>query len=695
MPASPALGRIGGHLLKENLERHGVDLAFRNTPTDDPVMYLRVDTNITKIIASQSLQAGFWYKIRTLDGSDFTLAGAPTNVVGTVFQASGPVPPKSYDLTQVVNGTFDTDISSWVAGGGGTLTWNPLGYLTVDATGGVSQYAQQEIPVTSGGDYRFIATHISGGIDSPTTDFSIQIFDSTFTVNYANITKSDLAALGTPGTITVDFVPTTASVIIRFSAFNCAPTWDNVSLRRITDSNGTAFEIENEADPNPYSTGVSAIGINTDSPAYLFDVNSELKTNIAQATNRLSVDNIILDASGYITTTVGPIDIRPSGVDPIIFMDRLATDGVSFTDNIISNNNTSDPVVFLAHGTGTVELESSTNITGLLSVSGNSIIDGNLTTPGTITVGDSELDVVHINVEFTQDIIPGIDSTYDLGQDARDSSPRRWGEIHTPDLTNINNLVLGAVEYSNQVRIDGSTNSILALQSNDDVEILPDTGINYVESIKIEGNIFTNLIEMPALDATAVSNGIAAAVAGTDPAASGLWNISITTTQITSVGPGSTVEAPRTGPLGDVYNDPGNPGMNANDATRALAVGNHTGGTYNEHLWYNNGIKNYIFNDPAQFAIYGNGADLDATPITLSTTGNGYIKFANDNAFVIPSGTSAERTFTEVGETRWNTETQYLECFDGSVYIIATGPGEVVSADLMTDLAIARSLMLG
>ena len=82
-------------------------------------------------------------------------------------------------------------------------------------------------------------------------------------------------------------------------------------------------------------------------------------------------------------------------------------------------------------------------------------------------------------------------------------------------------------------------------------------------------------------------------------------------------------------------------------------------------------------------------------PVIVGSTGNGYTRFVGTNGMVIPAGTSAERTFSEVGETRWNTEEGYLECYDGNVYIVATGPGETVTTDIMTELAIVRSLILG
>ena len=98
-------------------------------------------------------------------------------------------------------------------------------------------------------------------------------------------------------------------------------------------------------------------------------------------------------------------------------------------------------------------------------------------------------------------------------------------------------------------------------------------------------------------------------------------------------------------------------------------------------------------------AISWNGNQITNTlnsSINFSSTSRGYYLFAGTNGMVIPSGTTAERSLTpEVGETRWNTEELYLECFDGTVWNISTGAGEEVTQELMTDLGNVWSLVLG
>jgi hypothetical protein len=101
--------------------------------------------------------------------------------------------------------------------------------------------------------------------------------------------------------------------------------------------------------------------------------------------------------------------------------------------------------------------------------------------------------------------------------------------------------------------------------------------------------------------------------------------------------------------------------------------------------------KAYIFQPPESTI-----TNLLNTPVTLGSTGIGYTQFAGDNAMIIPSGDNSERRLSpEVGETRWNTEEAYLECFDGTVWAVSTGGGEEVTSQIMNDLSNVYTLILG
>jgi hypothetical protein len=317
-------------------------------------------------------------------------------------------------------------------------------------------------------------------------------------------------------------------------------------------------------------------------PVYDLDVNDNIKTRFATVTNQANLDNLTFNVNGTIGSTTGPIEIKSTDINAIIPYDKILSDYLVIDGNVISsvsnNNIRLDP-----NGTGRVVFEANTSISGNLQVQGTSrgniTVNGNLSSASNIIVGDTPLDTVTVAPDFTQSIIPGIDLTYDLGQQANDSSPRRWSEIRAQDLSTVITNRPNAVKVSDQLWLDGTINKITGLQSNEDVELLPDTGITFIESTKWQDNTITNLIN---------------------------------------------------------------------------------------------------------------------TPITFANTGIGYVRFMGDNAFILPVGTNSERRASpEVGETRWNTDEGYLECFDGAVWAVSTGGGIDVTVEIMEDLGHAYTLMLG
>lgn len=81
--------------------------------------------------------------------------------------------------------------------------------------------------------------------------------------------------------------------------------------------------------------------------------------------------------------------------------------------------------------------------------------------------------------------------------------------------------------------------------------------------------------------------------------------------------------------------------------------------------------------------------------LTLEHTGNGYLQITDTNAVAIPAGDNSQRVGVEAGETRWNNEEGYLECFDGTVWQVATGGGVVVTPAIMEELGRRYTLIFG
>ena len=245
-------------------------------------------------------------------------------------------------------------------------------------------------------------------------------------------------------------------------------------------------------------------------PVYDLDVNDNIKTRFVSVTNQANLDNLTFNVNGTIGSTTGPIEIKSTDITAIVPYDKILSDYLVLDTNVISsisnNNIRLDP-----NGTGRVWFEADTRISGNLQVQGSSrgniAVNGNLSSASNIIVGDTPLDTVTVAPDFTQSLIPGINFAYDLGQQANDSSPRRWSEIRAQDLSTVITNRPNAVKVSDQLWLDGTINKITGLQSNEDVELLPDTGITFIESTKWQNNTITNLLNTPLIFASTAGIG--------------------------------------------------------------------------------------------------------------------------------------------------------------------------------------------
>ncbi len=323
-----------------------------------------------------------------------------------------------------------------------------------------------------------------------------------------------------------------------------------------------------------------SIGINKNpSSVYDLDVDSDIHTTDIIVDTAANIGNVIINNSSTFTTSTGPINLRTNSSNSIIYHDRMSTSSLVFDGNSIFSSSNAN-IIIDPNGTGTTQIYADTNITGNLNVSGNITTPQNIILGGNLIIGDSIIDTITVAPDFTQSIIPGQDLVWSLGEDTGDSSPRRWNQLYFTDETKVNFWYPDIVDISGQTRLNGLTNTISALQSNDDIEILPDTGIVYIERTK----------------------------------------------------------------------------------------------------WQDSDITN-----------------LNNTAISLASTGLGYTNFNGNNAMVVPSGTDAERRASpELAETRWNTDRNYLECFDGTVWTpsIGAGGGGVSIAD-MEDFGHIYTIILG
>lgn len=101
--------------------------------------------------------------------------------------------------------------------------------------------------------------------------------------------------------------------------------------------------------------------------------------------------------------------------------------------------------------TGTT-INISGDITGSnMLLSGNANIDGNIVLGGNITIGDQTTDNIQVGGEFTSNLVPDVDSTYDLGTNAK-----RWANIYVDNVSGSTADLQGAVTIGGATDIGGA-----------------------------------------------------------------------------------------------------------------------------------------------------------------------------------------------------------------------------------------------
>jgi len=402
------------------------------------------------------------------------------------------------------------------------------------------------------------------------------------------------------------------------------------------------------------------IGVNYDTPQYDVDVPTTLRSTRVQIDNVATIDRVIAKAPATFSTVYGPLNIMPATPGAYMTFQRMRSDDLDFNDNTISGLNTNQTIEVRSES-GTVDFPSAANIYGDLGVTGDLTMDGNLSKLGDLTIGDELYnpdvgggsgDVVEIVPDFSQSIIPGDDATWNLGSGTLvDSSVRRWNNIFVTDnLTNTDTVLPLEVRVSDQQKLDGVNNQIFALQSNDDIILAPDTGINIIE--------WTKWNNISASSTAASISGNVLTVGGT------ITGTFIPGMLLTGVGiidgtviTGTSTGSDSAGTYTVNFNYDGSGSRPAPTGTIAV-----TGAT--------DAITNLTDID-------GGPREYPETPLTFANTGIGYLRFLDTNALLIPAADDASRPARpELGDTRWNDQQNLLEVFAGTIEVV-TGIGVV------------------
>jgi hypothetical protein len=185
-----------------------------------------------------------------------------------------------------------------------------------------------------------------------------------------------------------------------------------------------------------------------------------------------------------ISSTSSSINFNTPAGNSVIFNSKILVGDYEISGNSISTTVSNSSIDIRPNGTGTIELEANTNVTGNLAVTGNINAVGNVTIGGNIIIGDSLTDNLVINASIKSDLVPETDNIYDLG-----SASYRWRTVYANEFYT-NAISVPALDIGNLMfrdnEITTTTGSDLYIDGNG-------AGGVRLGNFKIVDNVITNV----------------------------------------------------------------------------------------------------------------------------------------------------------------------------------------------------------
>ena len=319
------------------------------------------------------------------------------------------------DFRFIPNATITNEI---VTGSDGTITINRLNSVdiytdtlnttsTITAVGLVSSGTGFSTGgyLSVDGSSDLHNTHILGDllVDDNTTTTTLDAGNLNITTNVVSSSISGNIVLD-PGTDSIDV---SNSNIINL----LDPTADqDAATKKYVDDATSAISILNIA--GDFGTGTVDLDLGT------FTLNGtthQIQTTVTNDVITFSLPTTLI-APGTVEVTT---DLTVNNNTTTTTLDA---GNLNITTNIISSSVSGNIVI--DSGADTIELTGNTNVTGNLDVSGNITLGGN------ITIGDQAVDTVNVVADFTSNLIPQADLTYNLG-----STSKKWNNLYVGTVT--------------------------------------------------------------------------------------------------------------------------------------------------------------------------------------------------------------------------------------------------------------------
>ena len=172
-----------------------------------------------------------------------------------------------------------------------------------------------------------------------------------------------------------------------------------------------------------------------------------------------------IDAANVALNGASSLNIETAGQFTRIDATKVETGNIRISGNTVES--LSGDINWLA-ASGATNINSNVNASGNIDITGNLTFDGSL-----VTLGDQFSDALRFEVEFDQDIIPNVDSTYNLG-----SVTSTWNKAYLSEAK------IDELEIYNNVITTTTSNADLELRANG-------TGLIYVpnNNVRINNNL--------------------------------------------------------------------------------------------------------------------------------------------------------------------------------------------------------------
>jgi len=405
-----------------------LDLGFIGERGDDTNIAFVWDESADEFVAAFTSSADSSTTVTITDYANLRVGGLAVDdnaTIGGTLGVTGAV-TLSDDISAVnitATGTLDvTGVATLSSNAtvGGTL--GVTGATTLSSTLGVTGATTLSSTLAVTG-----ATTLTGLLNA---NGGIAVDTSNFTVN------GTTGAVATASTLDVDGAAT----------FNGAVTLGNAALDTITITGTATF-----AQSADFDGGFTVAGLQTVSMGSNAITNVADPSNAQDAATKNYVDTA-LQAGFTITDGTTPQTIDIAANDTLTFSGTAnettvavsATDTVTvgLPDNVIITNNLTV--------TNDLTVSNNTTLSGTLGVVGAATFDGN------VTLGDAATDTVTITADVASNIIPSIDSTYNLG-----GTSDRWATVYADDVNAGADLTVGGnATITGNLTVNGTTTTV-------------------------------------------------------------------------------------------------------------------------------------------------------------------------------------------------------------------------------------------